>query len=236
MTGARDRLRAAIEARLDYRFRSPQLLDEAVAHGSVPSAGRRARRLRIGNERLEFLGDRVLGLVVAELLMDRFPDDPEGFLARRHARLVRRETLAEVGVALGLEGWLAEAGGGAVAASTPAVLADSCEALIGAIYLDGGLAPAARFIREHWSELLDTPAGADRDAKTALQEWAQARALELPTYRVLASTGPMHAPLFEVEVALGPDRTARGEGPSKRTAELAAAAALLARLQEGTDE
>jgi ribonuclease-3 len=224
-------LRSAIEAAIGHHFADPRLLAGALAHASLQSTGRHARRLRIGNERLEFLGDRVLGLVIAEMLMARYPDEDEGGLSRRHAQLVRRETLAEIATAMGVGAWLGTVGGGA-SAPTPAVLADSLEALIGALYLDGGLAPAARFIAEHWQGRIETMAEAPRDAKTALQEWAQGRGLPLPAYRVLASSGPMHAPLFEVEVAVDAHAAERGEGASKRAAEQIAAARLLARLTE----
>jgi ribonuclease-3 len=164
---------ADVEPRIGHRFARDSLLREALTHSSATGHGRRARR---NNERLEFLGDRVLGLVVAELLIARFPKEGEGALSRRHAGLVRRETLAEVALALGLGEWLMlarseEEGGGR---SNPAILADATEALIGALFLDGGLGAAEEFIRRHFEQRLADMQAPPCDAKTALQEWAVA--------------------------------------------------------------
>jgi ribonuclease-3 len=220
-----------IERRLGHRFADPALLTEALTHSSA--TGRRARR---SNERLEFLGDRVLGLVIADLLIVRFPHEGEGALSRRHAALVRREALAEVAGELGAGQWLVvgrseeDAGGRA----NPALLANVMEALIGAVYRDGGLVAAEGLIRRHWLARLDAMGTPPRDAKTGLQEWAQSRALGLPTYEVVATVGPPHAPSFEVAVAVADFAPARAIAGSKRAAEQAAAEQLLASL-EGTD-
>lgn len=221
--------RAAVEHRIGHRFTKKALLREALTHSSATGPGRRMKR---SNERLEFLGDRVLGVVIAELLITRFPDEGEGALSQRHAGLVRRETLADVGAQLGIGDWLVLArsedeGGGR---SNPAILADALEAVIGALYLDGGLPTAAAFIRAHWEQRLADMRGPPRDAKTALQEWAQSRGLGLPDYRVTATSGPPHAPTFEVAVSLTDLATATATGGSKRAAEQAAAEQLLARL------
>jgi ribonuclease III len=176
----------------------------------------------------------VLGLVIATLLLDRFAHDSEGALTRRHAALVRRETLAEIAAGLDLGAWLDLARSEEESGRTkPAILADALEALIGAIYLDGGLAAAEAFIVRHWAERLGDVGAPPRDAKSALQEWAQGRGLALPVYEVVASEGPAHAPAFEVRVQLAERPPASAVAASKRAAEQAAAALLLARLSGG---
>lgn len=217
----------AVVASLGYGFADPQLLTDALTHPSA-GAGRRDRR-KTQYERLEFLGDRVLGLVVAEILYRRFPDENEGALARRHAALVCREALARVALGLGLDHALVlsrgeQEGGGR---HNPTMLADACEAVLGAIYADGGLDPAAGIIRRCWEPLVAEAATPPKDAKTALQEWAQGRGLPLPCYRVLGTEGPSHDPVFAVEVAVQGLAPMAARGPSKRVAEQAAATALL---------
>ena len=219
----------AIEARLGHEFADRALLTEALTHSSATGRDRGRR----SNERLEFLGDRVLGLVIADLLIALYPGEGEGDLSRRHAALVRRETLAEVAADLGAARWLVvgrseeEAGGRA----NPALLANVVEALIGALYLDGGLGAAKRFIRQHWLPRLQSMAVPPRDAKTSLQEWAQSRGLGLPIYEVAAVAGPAHAPRFDVSVSLSGFPPGRAIAGSKRAAEQAAAEELLARLE-----
>jgi ribonuclease-3 len=217
-----------IEARLGHEFVDRTLLTEALTHSSATGRDRGRR----SNERLEFLGDRVLGLVIADLLIALYPSEGEGDLSRRHAALVRRETLAEVAADLGAARWLVvgrseeEAGG----RGNPALLANVVEALIGALYLDAGLEAAARFIRQHWLPRLQSMAVPPRDAKTALQEWAQSRGLGLPAYEVAAVAGPAHAPRFDVTVSLA-GFAGRAVAGSKRAAEQAAAEQLLAHLE-----
>jgi ribonuclease-3 len=220
---------ALVEERLGYRFARKARLREALTHSSAAGSGRRIKR---SNERLEFLGDRVLGIVIAELLFKRFADEGEGALSQRHAGLVRRETLAEVAAELGVGDWLTlarseEEGGGR---SNPALLADALEALIGALYLDGGWAAAQAFIRAHWDRRIVEMRGPPLDAKTALQEWTQSRGLGLPDYQVIKTSGPPHAPTFEIAVSLAEVAPATATGSSKRAAEQAAAERLLARL------
>jgi ribonuclease-3 len=227
---AGDARTAALEQRLGYRFVRRGLLEEALTQSSASGRGRRARR---SNERLEFLGDRVVGLVVAHLLITRFPDEGEGGLSRRHAALVQRETLAEVAAELALGECLVlarseEEGGGR---ANPAILADVLEAVLGAIYLDGGLAAAETLIRNHFRHRLAAMQAPPQDAKTALQEWAQGRGLALPSYEVVKVEGPAHAPHFEVVVTLADRPPARAAGRSKRVAERLAAAAMLAGLE-----
>ncbi len=215
---------AAVEQRLDHPFADRDLLALALTHASV--GGRRS------NERLEFLGDRVLGLAVAELLYQRFPHEAEGALARRLAHLVRGPALALVVDALGLDSHLFSVPSSTDGTVTESQKANLCEALIGALYLDAGLAPAGAFVRRHWTPLMEQAGDRPpKDAKTALQEWAQARGLPLPDYDTVAATGPDHAPTFRVTARVAGHASAEGEGASKRTAAMAAATALLARLR-----
>ena len=215
--------------RLGHRFAEPRLLAEALTH--VSAAGGRAGRPR-GYERLEFLGDRVLGLVVAEMLWRRFPDEAEGPLTRRLTHLVRRETLIEVAREVGLGPHITAAGGEDVAAGRAGggLLADVCEAVIAALYLDGGLAAAQSFIGRYWEARL-AAAEPPRDPKTGLQEWAQARGRPLPVYTTDKVEGPPHRRRFTVSVAVEGAGPASGSGTSRRAAEVEAAALLLARLE-----
>jgi ribonuclease III len=225
---------------IGYAFVRPALLNEALTHpsalGSMPARGR--RRPREGSdrsyERLEFLGDRVLGLVIADLLWRRFESEPEGHLTRRLAHLVRREALARVAAEMGLGAYLilsrAERAMGA--ASNPAILADVCEALIAAIYLDSGFEAAAAFVRRFWQPLIDEMEGPPRDPKTALQEWAQARGLALPSYELVGSTGPDHALSFTVAASVAGGHRATATASSKRLAEARAAEMLLEQLSD----
>ena len=221
---------------IGYEFGRRELLNEALTHPSSLASERRRRRDRTpakhNYERLEFLGDRVLGLVIADHLWRHFEDEPEGDLTRRHAHLVRREALARVAETIGLGRYLvlsrAEAAAGA--AANPGILADACEALIAAIYIDGGLAAASAFVRQFWQPLIEEMVQPPRDPKTALQEWVQARGLALPVYELVATSGPDHAPLFTVTASVqGIDR-ANATASSKRVAEAKAAAVLLDRL------
>lgn len=224
-----------LSARLGHDFQDVKLLRRALTHAS---ATRGSGGEPISYERLEFLGDRVLGLIVAKLLFLRFPGEPEGDLARRLAALVRKETLAEVAGALDLGRYIEfgpgeQEGGGA---DNPSVLADACEAVIGALYLDGGLTAAERFVLPYWTPFLEAEHRPPLDAKTALQEWAQGRALPLPVYEEIAREGPPHEPLFTVEVRVEGLPPATAQGRSKRTAEQAAAENLLAQLDDAADD
>jgi len=221
---------AELEAASGIRFADPALLQEALTHSSALGQGRSGQR---SNERLEFLGDRVLGLVVADLLMSRFARESEGALTRRHAGLVCRETLAEIALELDLGRFLVvgRSEGEAAGRANPALLADALEALIGAIYLDGGLDAAQAFIGRHWQTRLDEMRAPPRDPKTTLQEWAQGRGLALPEYQVVEVGGPAHAPRFEVSVSVAELPPVRAAAGSKRAAERAAAERLLAALE-----
>jgi len=216
---------AALEERLGYRFKTPVLLDRALTHGSLGGG-------LDSYERLEFLGDRVVNLIVAHMLYERFPREPEGSLARRHTALVRGETLARVAQTLSL-GPLIRLSKGEVdlgGRDNPALQADVCEAVLGALYLDGGLDVAAQVVRRHWTPLMDEDLSPPKDPKTGLQEWAQGRGLPLPVYQTVAASGPDHAPTFTVAVRVQGQGEARAEGSSKRQAEHKAAAALLERV------
>ncbi|MGD9614693.1 MAG: ribonuclease III [Alphaproteobacteria bacterium] len=240
---------------LGHDFAQPALLTEALTHPSaLPGAQKgpaqkgsaqkglsqksrqRVRRAAVPRhyERLEFLGDRVLGLVVADLLWHRFDAEPEGPLTRRHAQLVRRETLAAVAAEIGLDRLIrlspAEAASGA--ARNPAILADVLEAVIAAIYLDGGFDAAFAFVERWWGPRLADMERPPRDPKTLLQEWAQGRGLPLPEYRLVGTSGPDHALRFAIAVHVAGHDEASATASSKRAAETAAAAALLERLSD----
>lgn len=219
---------AALEESLGYRFGDAGLLTTALTH---VSALKSARSRTESYQRLEFLGDHVLGLVISDMLYRAFPKADEGELSRRLADLVRRETCADVARGLGLLEAikLGAVGAGAGARLRKSVLGDICEAVIGAIFLDGGYAAAAAFIERNWGLRMRKPVRALRDPKTILQEWAQGRGLPTPTYREIARSGPDHDPEFRVAVELPELEPAEGRGRSKRAAEKAAASALLVR-------
>ena len=215
---------AALEDKLGHRFADPALLKRALTHASAASS--------LSNERLEFLGDRVLGLVVAETLHARYPHESEGKLTVKLHALVRAEACAKVAEAVGLPAYVHLAGPSFDnARARAAILSDVCEAVIAALYLDGGMTASRAFIEHHWAEMFDDPGqGAEmRDAKTRLQEWAQGRGLPAPAYRETGRIGPAHAPHFVIEVSVEGMAPETGEGGSKREAEQDAAAKLLAR-------
>ncbi|HVZ09439.1 ribonuclease III [Rhodopila sp.] len=216
------------EALLGYSFKRPDLLREALTHRSALQGHRHPTG---SNERLEFIGDRVLGLVMAEWLAERFPREQEGDLGRRLAYLVSQPVLAGVAEAVGLADALAVSPGEAKAGvkKRATVLADALEAILGALYLDGGLDEARGFVRRAWEESMTQQAAPPKDAKTALQEWAQKRGLDLPVYAVTARSGPPHAPEFTVTVTVD-DKAGTGTGASKRAAEQLAAEALITQL------
>jgi len=222
---------AALTKGIGHVFTHPELAAQALIHRSALD---RQPELKAafpnGNERLEFLGDRVLSLAMADLLLRRFPHEREGELARRHAALVRATTLVEIAETIGL-GALIKLGDSERAGAVKAnIMADALEALLGAVFLDAGLAAAASCIETLWGERLTSDAAAPRDPKTTLQEWAQARHLPLPVYREIDREGPAHAPVFVVDVAIKGHEPGRGRGGSKREAESLAATALLERL------
>ncbi len=221
---------------LGHRFEDPALLTEALTHSSLD--GGRKQKHGPDNDRLEFLGDRVLGIVVADHLLRTFESADAGALARRYNSLVRRETLARIARELDLGAFLrmsrAEEDSGGRKKS--AILADACEAVIAAIYLDGGLEAASAFIHRYWDPLVGRDGQARKDAKTALQEWAHANDLHPPMYEEVERFGPAHDPHFVIEASLDGHPPARGEGSSKRRAQQAAAAALLDAVTEEEQE
>ncbi len=230
-------MKPPFEAILGHTFKRPDLLQEALTHRSAAQIGRQGGghgpgRGHASNERLEFIGDRVLGLTMAEWLAERFPREQEGELGRRLAHLVSQPVLAEVAEAVGLAAALSVSPGEAKAgvARRATVLADALEAALGALYLDGGLEVARDFVRRAWNDAMVEQAEPPKDAKTALQEWAQKRGKDLPVYEVTGRSGPPHAPQFTVTVTVGVS-DASGAAGNKRAAEQAAAEALLTRLQ-----
>jgi ribonuclease-3 len=203
--------------------KEPKLFERALTHGSH---GRETY------ERLEFLGDRVLGLVVANWLYERFPNEPEGKMSRRYNALVARETCADVGRALDIPRFirLGKQAREDHANLSDNVVGDVTEAMLGAIYLDSGIDRAEAFVRTHWAPFLDGQQRAPVHPKSALQEIAADKKLGVPLYEIIARFGPHHAPRFRVKVSLGPHGDAEAEGDSKQEAETAAAAALLEKI------
>jgi len=218
----------ALEERLGHRFRDPRLLARALTHASV-AAGEGEGDATY--ERLEFLGDSVLGLAVTDMLVRAFPAAPEGELSRRRARLVSGETCAAVAAGIGVDAHL-RLGDETLRVNRRAamgLLADVCEALIGALYRDGGMEAARAFVERHWRDRMLGMTGPLRDAKTELQEWAHRRGLGTPRYEEVGRAGPDHAPRFEIAVVIEGMEAARAAGASKREAEHDAAAAVLRR-------
>jgi len=213
--------------RLGHAFARPDLLVQALTHPSLNS------ETRADNQRLEFLGDRVLNLVIAEALFETFPEADEGTLAPRYNVLVRKETCAEVARDLGL-GEVIRMGRGEMLTGgrrRDTGLGDTMEAVIAAVFLDAGLGAARKLVRRLWGARIATAEAEARDPKSALQEWTQARGLGLPTYALLRREGPDHAAAFTVEARIESGESARATAPAKRVAEREAARTLLARLE-----
>lgn len=233
------------EAILGYHFQNIDMLRLALTHSSAISMSGSGKTSQISaaktsdnkavadNERLEFLGDRVLGLVIAEILHTKFPYAPEGELARRYNRVVRKETCAEIAKELDLGPFLImgegehDSGG----RKKPTILADACEAVLGAVFLDGGYSHAQSIIHRLWSPRILAQDIAPSDPKSALQEWAQGRQLSLPKYVEVNREGPDHAPYFTTDVHINGLAPARGVGASKRASEQNAARTFLEREQ-----
>lgn len=229
MPDRRDRALAQLFERLGHAFKNRSLIELALTHASA----RPSLKPNEDNERLEFLGDRVLGLAIAELLTASFPEASEGELARRYNQLVRAETCAEIaqdwelGKLILMSGGEAESGG----RGKKTILANACEAVLGAVFIDGGYAAARDIVHRFWAAELSGYGLATPDAKSVLQEWAQGRRLSLPRYIEIAREGPDHAPRFTAEVQIDGVAPERGHGANKRAAEQAAALAML--LREG---
>jgi ribonuclease-3 len=215
--------------RLGFAFKDRSLLELALTHASA----RPSLKPNEDNERLEFLGDRVLGLAVAELLTESFPEASEGELARRYNQLVRAETCAEIarewdlGKLILMSGGEAESGG----RGKKTILANACEAVLGAVFIEGGYQAARDVVYRFWASELRGLELATPDAKSILQEWAQGRKLPLPRYIEISREGPDHKPRFTAEVQIDGVAPEWGHGANKREAEQAAALAML--LREG---
>lgn len=223
----------ALQARIGYEFADPVLLERALTHASLASSS------TVGVlERLEFLGDRVLGLLTAEALWRRFPDMREGEMAPRLNALVRKETCASAAIDLGLDQLLRlspheeQAGG----RRKKAILGDVCEAFLGALYIDGGLDAARRAFDVFWIPNLERLSIRYQDPKTTLQEWSQMKGAGTPSYDTLEAEGPSHNPHFTVSVRVNGFKPAKGKGRSKRAAQMAAAEKMLVREGVWTDD
>jgi ribonuclease III len=217
---------SGIEDKIGYRFRQKGLLEEALTHPSLARA--------YSNQRLEFLGDTVLGVMVAKLLYRLFPAEKEGDLAKRHAGLVCGESLVRYARSLHLAEHLLLADGEAVAGGreNPTNIEDMVEALFGAVYLDGGIEAVEATFLPYWEQQAGQVKAPPKDPKTALQEWAQARGKALPTYTVSASDGPAHAPVFTIDVAIEDGTVFSATAGTKRLAEREAARLLLEHLEK----
>ncbi|MDJ0512107.1 MAG: ribonuclease III [Methyloceanibacter sp.] len=213
--------------RIGHRFKAPALLKLALTHSSAHPGSKPNE----DNERLEFLGDRVLGLAIAQLLSERYPDSSEGELARWFNHLVRTETCAEAAQSWQLGDFILMSGGeaGSGGRRKKTILANACEAVLGAVFSDAGYEAARQLVWRTWEPHLSELKEAAPDAKSVLQEWAQGRQLPLPNYIEVSRKGPDHAPRFTAEVHVEGVAPERGEGTNKRAAEQAAALAMLVR-------
>ncbi len=223
---SRKRKHSELEKALGLRFKDQDLVTRALTHSSTRGNGSRD-----DNERLEFLGDRVLGLAIAGALIEQFPGSAEGELARRFNQLVKRETCAAMGrsISLGQHLILSDSEASSGGRDKDTILADAMEALLGAAYIDSGFDKAHGIVLRLWSSALAGQLQAVSDPKSALQEWAQGRGLPLPRYVEISRSGPDHAPRFVSEVRITGVKPSQGSGTSKRAAEQAAASAMLAR-------
>lgn len=221
-----------LSKRLRHTFTDLEILRAAVTHSSLVK-GKSAKPVRADYDRLEFLGDRVLGLIIAEELFRRFPNADSGQLSRRYNTQVRRETLAEIALEIRLQDYIMMAGDLAASGGreNPAILEDVMEALIAALYLDGGMPAARRFIEEKWWPRFDRKDASRKDAKSALQEWLAKHGRGLPVYTVIEETGPDHDRRFTLKVEVEGFPAATGIGSSKRSAEQKAAEHMLKELE-----
>lgn len=212
-----------LENIIQYHFKNQSLLRQALTHSS--------HSIKIGEnyERLEFLGDRVLGLSIAALLYRAFPDEPEGSLSPRFVRLVCRETVADMARRLQLDKYMIV--GAEEIRHNEHILCDVCEALIGAIFIDSNCETAVEFVNKHWKEIIDKNIAPPKDAKTKLQEVASAQNLGLPQYKIESREGSEHEPIFHVSVRLNRGEPTLGQGRSKKLAEQEAAALMLERIE-----
>lgn len=216
-------------AALGHSFTDIQVLKLALTHSSLIGEDKFSN---FSNERLEFLGDRILGLIIAEILLNLFPNEDEGDLSRRHAELVRMETLGKVASSLQLGNFVFMAKGEERMGgrNNPSLLSDVCEAVIAALYMDGGFKTASKFIEDNWQPFLQLNPIPPKDSKTMLQEWAQKRGLPVPYYKEIERSGPAHEPIFTIAVTVVGERQFSGTGQSKRAAEQEAAENMLKKL------
>ena len=223
---SRKRKYSDLEKALGHRFKDQDLVTRALTHSSTRGNGSRD-----DNERLEFLGDRVLGLAISAALIEAYPGSPEGDLARRFNQLVKRETCAAMGrsIELGRHLILSDSEASSGGRDKDTIIADAVEALLGAAFVDSGFDKARAIVMRLWQPHLVGKPHAVADPKSALQEWAQGRGLALPRYVEISRSGPDHAPRFISEVRIAGCKPAQGSGASKRAAEQAAASAMLAR-------
>jgi ribonuclease III len=219
---------SALEAKLGYQFRDVSILEQALTHISALS-GSSADEPHF--QRLEFLGDRVLGLIISDSLYRRFPTEDEGSLSKRLADLVRKETCASVAQVWEVGPYIRMGHGEKQSGlrKKTALLGDVCEAVIAAVYLDGGIDAARALVERGFGDQLDRAPAKQRDAKSALQEWALGLGLPIPLYREVSRSGPDHAPQFIIAASVEGYAPAEGEGASKKAAEHAAAARFLER-------
>ena len=214
-----------LEQRIGYRFKNITYMEQALTHSSKSGSN--------NNERIEFLGDRVLNLVMAHALFEQFPNENEGTLAKKHSSLVQGKMLAAVGHTLNIGDFMVmsdaerQSGGG----DNENMVSDAMEALLGAVYLDGGLEPARIIIIKLWDKYILSPMEDHVDSKTELQEWVQARGLPLPEYDIVGRTGPDHAPVFEIEVKVEGFAPVTAVGSSRRQAEKEAARKMMAQVK-----
>jgi len=216
-----------LENNIKYKFKNKKLLEVAITHSSVQSS-------HYNNERLEFLGDRVLGLAISDLLYKKFNHEDEGSLAKRHTALVKREALSNVAEKINMESFIkvssSEYKSGGTKKKT--ILSNAIEAVIGAIYLDSGYETAYEFIKEFWDDMLEAQEAPPEDAKSRLQEWAQGKSFKLPTYKVIGKSGSDHSPEFEIEVFVETLGSASAKAESKKRAEKLAAEKLLKKIEK----
>lgn len=217
----------ALEETLNYQFKDVTLLKQAFTHSSLIVDHR-------NNERLEFLGDRVLGLVMAKALYSQFTRATEGELAARQAYLVSRDALDQVGQSLNLKSYIqvAKKQRGRGTLNNKSMVADACEALIAALFLEGGFEVAESFILRFWAALLQNAGSLQRDAKSLVQEWIQGRGKPAPIYKLVQQTGPDHDPIFQISAQIDGFEPVMGEGRSKREAEQQAAQKILLLIRE----
>jgi ribonuclease-3 len=219
----------ALQETLGYNFSDTSLLETALTHASTQT--------NKNYERLEFLGDRVLGLVIADIIFKTFPEETEGDLAKRNAALVQGKTLASIAkeIELGAFMILSDAERSAGGTDNKNILADVIEGVLGALYIDGGIDVCEKVIKKLWGNKIHHMSEPPQDPKTELQEWAQGRGLPLPEYELVEQSGPDHAPLFNIKVTVHGFPPKSSEGPSRRKAEKLAATLLLEELNSKKD-